>query len=83
MTHRLKKIFLLGNYRAFFDFYNQRDEVCRKLLNIYIDKIRMKCMVMFCKVGGEKMTFKMLGETVGEDEDLLETLAVGEGAVVR
>lgn len=29
------------------------------------------------------MTFKMLGETVGEDEDLLETLAVGEGAVVR
>ena len=43
----------------------------------------MKCMVMFCKVGGEKMSFKMLGDTVGEDEDLLETLAVAEGAVVR
>jgi hypothetical protein len=68
----LKKIFLLGNYRAFFDFYNNtRDEVCRKLLNIYIDKVRMRCLVMFSKTCGEKITFALLSETVGEDEDVL------------
>ena len=40
---------MLGNYRAFFDFYNQRDNVCRQLLNIYIDKVRMRCLLMFSK----------------------------------
>lgn len=79
----MKKIFLLGNYRAFFDFYNARDEISRKMLNIYIDKVRMRCLVMFSKTGGERMTFNLLSETVGEDEDVLEGLAVGEGAVMR
>jgi RNase P subunit RPR2 len=41
------------------------------MLNIYIDKVRMKCLLMFCKTCGEKMTFELLGETVGEDEDVL------------
>lgn len=80
---RLKKIFMLGNYRAFFDFYNSRDELCRKLLNIYIDKIRMRCMLMFSKTCGQRMTFNLLGQTVGEDEDVLEALAVGQGAIIR
>ena len=74
----------MGNYRAFFDFCNNtRDEVCRKLLNIYIDKVRMRCLLMFSKTCGERVTFSLLSETVGEDEDVLEGLAVGEGAVVR
>lgn len=38
---------------------------------------------MFSKTCGERMTFSLLSETVGEDEDVLEALAVGEGAVVR
>ena len=74
---------MLGNYRAFFDFYNARDEISRKLLNIYIDKVRMRCLVMFSKTCGERITFNLLSDTVGEDEDVLEGLAVAEGAVVR
>ena len=79
----LKRLFLLGNYRAFFDYYNSRDQVCRQLLNLYADKVRMKCLVMFCKTGGEKITLGQLAQTVGEDEDVLEALAVSEGAVMR
>jgi hypothetical protein len=56
----LKRLFLLGNYRAFFDYYNSRDQVCRQLLNLYADKVRMKCLVMFCKTGGEKITIAQL-----------------------
>ena len=52
MLHRLKQIYMLGNYRAFFDFYNKRDNICRQLLNIYIDKVRMRCLVMFSKTCG-------------------------------
>ena len=48
----LKRMYLLGNYRGIFDFYAQRDEVCRCLLNQYIDKIRIKCLLMVCKTFG-------------------------------
>ncbi len=49
---RLKQILMLGNYRAFFESYNQKDQISRQLLNIYIDKIRMRCLVMFSKTCG-------------------------------
>lgn len=58
---------LLGNYRGFFDYYNKRDQVSRQLLNIYIDKIRVRCLLMFSKTCGERMTWQSLAETVGED----------------
>jgi hypothetical protein len=34
--------------------------VCRKLLNFYIDKVRMRCLLMFSRTGGERMTFALL-----------------------
>ena len=58
---------MIGNYRAFFDFYNNLDQISRKLLNIYIDKMRMKCIVMFCKTCGQKISFKALSDFTGQD----------------
>ena len=41
------------------------------MLNFYIDKIRMKFLLTFSKTCGEKTTFAVLSEIVGEDEDVL------------
>ncbi len=74
---------LLGNYKAFFNYYNSRDQITRQLLNFYIDKVRMRCLVMISKTCGERISLSVLSETVGEDEDVIEALAVGEGAVIK
>lgn len=79
----LKRICLLGNYRAFFDYLNSRDQISRQLINLYADRIRVKCLVAFCKTSGEKILLTQLANTVGEDEDVLEALIVSEGGVIR
>lgn len=78
----LKRFLIIGNYNAFFTFYNSQDETCQKLMNHYIDKVRVKFLVMACKTFGEKISFRLLGMNCAEDEDVLEALAKEEGAVV-
>lgn len=73
---------MLGNYRGFFDFVYTRDSFTRRLLNLYIDKFRIKCLLMVCKTFGEKISVKSLGELLGEDEDVLEAIFKEEKAVV-
>lgn len=64
-------------------FYNlQEDKTCQKLMNHYIDKVRVKFLVMASKTFGPKLAFKILGENCAEDEDVLEALAREEGGVV-
>lgn len=72
---RLKKFLVVGNYHAFFSFYNSQDETCQKLMNHYIDKVRIKFLVMACKTFGEKISFSYLGQNCAEDEDVLEAFA--------
>ena len=74
---------MIGNYRAFFDFYNSHEDVCRFLLNQYVDRVRMKCILMVSKTFGEKIPLNVLAETISEDEDLLEVLIEKEGGVIR
>ena len=63
---QLKRLFLLGNYRGFFSFYGStKDEVCRCLLNQYIDKVRIKCLLMVCRTFGEKIPIQILAQTMG------------------
>ncbi len=59
---------VIGNYHAFFTFYNdQRDMTCQKLMNHYIDKVRVKFLVMACKTFGPKISLKYLGTNCAED----------------
>ena len=80
---RLKRILMLGNYRGFFDFYGTRDQVCRSLLNQYIDRVRVKCLLMVCKTFGEKVPITTLAGILGEDEDLLEAIIRQEGGIIQ
>lgn len=41
-----------------------------------MDKVRVKCLVMACKTFGQKISFKLLAENVGQDEDVLKVLAM-------
>ena len=81
--YRLKRFLIIGNYNAFFTFYNSQDETCQKLMNHFIDKVRVKFLVMACKTFGEKIPFKLLGTNCAEDQDVLEALAKEEGATVE
>lgn len=51
-------------------------------MDSYLDRIRIKCLVMVCKTFGEKVKFSQIGENIGEDQDILELLARGEGAKI-
>ena len=57
---RLKRLLMVGNYRGFFDFVATRDAFSRRLLNLYMDKVRVKCLLMVCKTFGEKISLKSL-----------------------
>jgi hypothetical protein len=51
-------------------------------MNHYIDKVRIKFLVVACKTFGPKISLKFLAENSADDEDVLEVLAKEEGGVV-
>lgn len=73
---------MVGNYRGFFDFMASRDIFTRRLLNLYIDKVRIKCLLMVCKTFGDKISMQSLADLLGEDEDVLEAIIREEKGVI-
>lgn len=73
----------MGNYKAFFNFYNSRDTLTRCLLNQYIDKIRASCIAMFSKTLGEKVSVDYFAEIINDDALLLEQMITSIGGIVR
>lgn len=74
---------MMGNYKNFFKFYNSRDTLTRCLLNQYIDKIRASCIAMFSKTLGEKVGVEFLADMIGDDAQVLESMIVSIGGIVR
>ena len=80
---KLKRLLMVGNYRGFFEFVATRDIFSRRLLNLYMDKVRVKCLLMVCKTFGEKISLKSLAELLGEDEDVIEAIVNEEKGIVE
>ena len=72
----------MGNYRAFFDFYNPRNDMTRSLLTQYIEKVRMRYLVIECRTFGEKISLEILAETINDDEDELKILITEQGGIL-
>jgi hypothetical protein len=62
---RLKQQLIVGNYTGFFKFFSSQDRFVKCLLDLYVDKMLVKFLIMICRTCGEKVPIKCLSQFVG------------------
>jgi hypothetical protein len=81
---RLKRQLIVGNYRAFFDFYHRQGKFNKCLLDLYLSKMLVRFLLMICRTCGERIPISNLCSIVGSKSGpLLKELIEKEGAVVE
>lgn len=60
LLYRLRKQLIVGNYCAFFSFYEGLDKLSKSLIDLYFGKVMIKFLLMICKTGGERVHINTL-----------------------
>lgn len=80
---RLKQLLTVGNYTAFFEYCGRQDRFISSLLELYLDKMMIKFLLMVCKTCGEKVPITSLCKLVGSDPSKLESIIRAENGIIQ
>lgn len=79
----MKQLLTVGNYTAFFEYCGRQDRFISSLLELYLDKMMIKFLLMVCKTCGEKVPITSLCKLVGSDPSKLESIIRAENGIIQ